>query len=125
MRSSKLFLLIIIYTLNIVSNANSIHVKSNLKLLSAIKPKYIPIHSSHKLEIVKTKNFMKSLTTLINNSIMPYTQRINKDYLLQMKVGSYFLLWYLFTIGYNLSNKVMLNIVSLPVTIGTIQVLIN
>jgi len=38
-----------------------------------------------------------------------------------LKVGSYFALWYLFNIGYNIYNKQALNAVAYPWTIATIQ----
>ena len=38
-----------------------------------------------------------------------------------LKVGSYFALWYLFNIGYNIYNKQALNAVAFPWTIATIQ----
>lgn len=37
------------------------------------------------------------------------------------KLGFYFLLWYSTTIVYNISNKRVLNVVSLPITVATIQ----
>ncbi|KAL7548046.1 hypothetical protein ACHAWF_011335 [Thalassiosira exigua] len=38
-----------------------------------------------------------------------------------LKVGSYFALWYLFNIGYNIYNKQALNALAFPWTIATIQ----
>jgi len=38
-----------------------------------------------------------------------------------LKVGSYFALWYLFNIGYNIYNKQALNALDFPWTIATIQ----
>jgi len=38
-----------------------------------------------------------------------------------LKVGSYFALWYLFNIGYNIYNKQALNVLDYPWTIATIQ----
>jgi len=38
-----------------------------------------------------------------------------------LKVGSYFALWYLFNIGYNIYNKKALNAVAFPWTVATIQ----
>jgi solute carrier family 35, member E1 len=38
-----------------------------------------------------------------------------------LQVGSYFALWYLFNIGYNIYNKQALNVLSYPWTIATIQ----
>jgi len=38
-----------------------------------------------------------------------------------LKVGSYFALWYLFNIGYNIYNKQALNAVAFPWTVATIQ----
>jgi solute carrier family 35 protein E1 len=38
-----------------------------------------------------------------------------------LKTGSYFALWYLFNIGYNIYNKQALNALSLPWTIATLQ----
>lgn len=38
-----------------------------------------------------------------------------------LKVGSYFALWYLFNIGYNIYNKQALNALNFPWTIATIQ----
>ena len=37
------------------------------------------------------------------------------------QVTSYFLLWYLFNIGYNIYNKQALNVLAYPWTIATIQ----
>lgn len=38
-----------------------------------------------------------------------------------LQVGSYFALWYLFNIGYNIYNKQALNVLAFPWTIATIQ----
>lgn len=38
-----------------------------------------------------------------------------------LKVGSFFFLWYLFNIGYNIYNKKALNALPLPWTVGLIQ----
>ncbi|GAB5030031.1 glucose-6-phosphate phosphate-translocator precursor [Nannochloropsis oceanica] len=38
-----------------------------------------------------------------------------------LKVGSFFFLWYLFNIGYNIYNKKALNVLPLPWTVGLIQ----
>jgi len=38
-----------------------------------------------------------------------------------LQVGSYFALWYLFNIGYNIYNKQALNVLAYPWTIATIQ----
>lgn len=38
-----------------------------------------------------------------------------------LKVGTYFALWYLFNIGYNIYNKQALNVLDFPWTIATIQ----
>jgi len=38
-----------------------------------------------------------------------------------VKVGGYFLLWYLFNIGYNIYNKKALNALPLPFLVGAVQ----
>jgi hypothetical protein len=38
-----------------------------------------------------------------------------------LKVGSFFFLWYLFNIGYNIYNKKCLNVLPLPWTVGLVQ----
>ncbi len=43
------------------------------------------------------------------------------DLMETLKVGSYFALWYLFNIGYNIYNKQALNALDFPWTIATIQ----
>jgi len=39
----------------------------------------------------------------------------------QLKIISYFALWYILNIQYNIVNKLLLNIIPLPITIGTAQ----
>jgi len=42
-----------------------------------------------------------------------------------LKIGSYFALWYLFNIGYNIYNKQALNALAFPWTIATIQMAVG
>jgi len=43
------------------------------------------------------------------------------DILPRLKIGSYFGLWYILNVVYNIVNKKVLNMVPAPLTIGTIQ----
>jgi solute carrier family 35 protein E1 len=44
---------------------------------------------------------------------------------LTLKAGSYFFLWYFFTVVYNVANKKLLNDIPLPITAASLQLAIG
>lgn len=75
-----------------------------------------------------SKQFTKSATSLALSSsggaaAVAEEGESKSDLAETLQVGSYFALWYLFNIGYNIYNKQALNALAFPWTIATIQMI--
>jgi hypothetical protein len=79
----------------------------------------------HWTSIVNTHGFSESSSALSVSGgakLAPVVEEPKGDGILEtLQIGSYFALWYLFNIGYNIYNKQALNAVAKPWTIATIQ----
>lgn len=81
----------------------------------------------HWTSIVNTHGFSESSSSLSVSGgakSVPVAEEPKDDSILEtLQTGSYFALWYLFNIGYNIYNKQALNAVAKPWTIATIQMI--
>lgn len=81
----------------------------------------------HWSSIVNTHGFSESSSSLSVSGgakSVPVAEEPKDDSILEiLQTGSYFALWYLFNIGYNIYNKQALNAVAKPWTIATIQMI--
>jgi len=79
----------------------------------------------HWTSIVNTHGFSESSSALSVSGgakLAPVVEEPKGDGIMEtLQIGSYFALWYLFNIGYNIYNKQALNAVAKPWTIATIQ----
>jgi solute carrier family 35, member E1 len=102
---------------NLISNDDMEEIESRV-LLTINEP------VSSRSVVIEQTNYLSLLSKHIEK-ILTQCGYNGKYWLSVLKVSLYFFLWYFFTVVYNISNKRFLNVIPLPATVATLQLLLG
>lgn len=104
-------------TTNLISNDDMEEIESRVLLTinEPVSSRSVIIEQTNYLDLI-SRNIERAFTQCGFNGIYWFTV---------LKTTLYFFLWYFFTVVYNISNKRFLNVIPLPATVATLQLLIG